>query len=52
VTRVTHKYGFWGVGVDEMNDPIRVFYDRDAPGRGRFKVTLAHVDGFHAEASD
>jgi hypothetical protein len=43
VTHVTQKYGFWGVGRDEMGDPVSMFYDREEPGRGRFKVTLAHV---------
>lgn len=51
VTHVTQKYGFWGVGRDEMGDPVQTFIDRDEPGRGRFKVTLAHVDGYHAEVA-
>lgn len=50
VTHVTHKYGFWGVGLDE-GEPRQLFYERKEPGRGRFKVTLAHVDGSLAGAS-
>lgn len=44
VTAVRHQYGFWGVGQDEMGDPRQVFYEREEPGRGRFKVTLAVLD--------
>ena len=39
VTAITHKYAFWGVGHDEMGEPCSILYDRDEPGRGRFKVT-------------
>lgn len=39
VTEIAHKYAFWGVGQDEMGEPCQVLYDRDEPGRGRFKVT-------------
>ena len=39
VTGVSHKYAFWGVGQDEMGEPCQILYDRDEPGRGRFKVT-------------
>ena len=49
VTHVTQKYGFWGVGRDEMGDSVSMFYDRGEPGRGRFKVTLAHISGLHSE---
>ena len=44
VVRVQHTYGFWGVGLDEMGERGQMFYPRDEPGRGRFKVTLAHVE--------
>lgn len=49
VTNVTKKYGFWGIGFNEMGESVQVFYDRNEPSRGRFKVTLAHVDGYHAD---
>lgn len=39
VTAITHKYAFWGVGRDEMGECCQFLYDRDEPGRGRFKVT-------------
>lgn len=39
VTEISHKYAFWGVGHDEMGEPCQILYDRDEPGRGRFKVT-------------
>jgi hypothetical protein len=39
VTEIAHKYAFWGVGQNEMGEPCQVLYDRDEPGRGRFKVT-------------
>ncbi|WP_372830540.1 hypothetical protein [Pontibacterium sp.] len=51
VTRVEHKYAFWGVGVDAMGERSQMFYDRDDPGRGRFKVTLAYVDGYHSDVA-
>lgn len=38
-TEIKHTYAFWGVGVDECGDPCQRFYLRDAPARGRFKVT-------------
>lgn len=50
VTKVEHKYAFWGVGQDECGEKMQVLYERDEPGRGRFKVTLAHVSGYANEA--
>ncbi|KXS54111.1 MAG: Uncharacterized protein AWU57_1502 [Marinobacter sp. T13-3] len=39
VTEIAHKFAFWGVGQDEMGEPCQILYDRNEPGRGRFKVT-------------
>ncbi|MFK3873071.1 hypothetical protein [Pseudoalteromonas rhizosphaerae] len=39
VTSIRHTYAFWGVGNDECGEPCSVFYPREEPGRGRFKVT-------------
>jgi len=47
VTRVHHKYGFWAIGTDEMGDPQHRLVEREEPGRGRFKITLAYVEGMH-----
>jgi len=43
VTGVTHAYGKWSPGFDEMGDFQLQFEERKKPGRGRFKVTLAAV---------
>lgn len=51
VVRVEHKYGFWGVGIDVMGEPSQMFYDREQPGRGRFKVTFAYVEGYHSDVA-
>ncbi len=39
ITGIRHTYAFWGVGVDEVGEPCSLFYPRETPGRGRFKVT-------------
>lgn len=39
VTEVNHTLAFWGAGQDEMGEPCQILYQRDEPGRGRFKVT-------------
>lgn len=50
VSGVEHTYAFWGVSQDEYGEPCQCFFERDEPGRGRFKVTKAYcleaVDGF------
>ena len=43
VVRVEHKYAFWGIGSDSYGDKMQMFYQRDEPGRGRFKVTMAFL---------
>jgi hypothetical protein len=39
-SEIKHHYGFWGVGQFE-GEPSQMFYERDKPGKGRFKVTSA-----------
>ena len=48
VCRIEHKYGFWGVGLDDMGEPCQLLYEREEPGRGRFKITLAYTEDSHA----
>ncbi len=48
VVSITHRYGFFGVGLDEMGLPSSVFYERDEPGRGRFKVTEVEFERVEA----
>lgn len=38
---VEHKYGFWGMGIDDSGEPAQFLYERDERGRGRFPITLA-----------
>lgn len=40
---INHIYAFWGVGKDECGEPRQLFYTRDNPGRGRFKITEVSV---------
>ena len=44
VIRVEHKYAFWGCGHNYEGERSQMFYERDEPGRGRFKVTLAFLE--------
>lgn len=48
IAATEHKYAFWGVGQHpDTGEPCQVFYERDKPGRGRFKVTEGYVrDGW------
>ncbi len=42
---VRHTYAFWGAGVNDNGEPCQLFYLRDSPGRGRFKVTKVMLEG-------
>lgn len=45
-TEVRHTYAFWAVSRDEVGDSQQKLMLRDTPGPGRFRVTIAVVDGF------
>lgn len=41
VTSIELKYAFWGVGIHpDTGEPCQLFFVRNKPGRGRFKVTV------------
>lgn len=39
VISIRPTYAFFGVAVADGGEPCQVFFLRDSPGRGRFKVT-------------
>lgn len=45
VESVKHTYAFWGVCQNEMGDPQQFLMERNTPGRGRFRVTIAQTNG-------
>ena len=44
IKSIEHKYGRWGVGMDETGERMQMFYDYETRGRGRFPVTIVRVE--------